>query len=156
MKVLLIENNQDINREMRLCLSLRYIDGIIVSVGKGLKGVEVLETESFDLIIADSSLPDIDRLDLITKIRELFEGPLIIISEDKMSNMDVAECFEAGADEYVTTPFSPIELLARVKALFRRTHGLSFQTEHLVNINNELKINFTIHEVSRLGKRVES
>jgi two-component system KDP operon response regulator KdpE len=42
-----------------------------------------------------------------------------------------------------------------VKALFRRTHGLSFQTEHLVNINNELKINFTIHEVSRLGKRVE-
>ena len=69
--------------------------------------------------------------------------------------MDRARCLEAGADEYVIKPFSPIELLARVRALLRRTKGVGFKPERLVSIGRELTINFTTREVSLSGKRVK-
>jgi len=153
-KVLVIEENQRVVRDISLCLQVRYPEVIVISVAAGLKGIEMIETESPDLVMAGSSLPDIDTLDLVSKIREFSDVPLAILAEAE-TDMDRARGLEAGADEYVTKPFSPIELLARVKALLRRTHGLGFKPKHLVSIGDELTINFTTHEVSRLGERVK-
>ncbi len=69
--------------------------------------------------------------------------------------MDRARGLEAGADEYVTKPFSPIELLARVRALLRRTQRIGFKREHLLSMGSELAINFSTHEVLVSGKRVK-
>ncbi|GAG99343.1 unnamed protein product, partial [marine sediment metagenome] len=102
----------------------------------------------------DSSLPDIDTLDLVSKIREFSDVPLIILYEAE-TDMDRAKGLEAGADEYIIKPFSPIELLARVRALLRRTQGLGFKPERLVSIGGELTINFTTREVILSGMRVK-
>jgi len=153
-KVLLIEDNQQVVRHISFCLRLRYPEVIVVSVAEGLKGIDMVETEAPDLVMVDSCLPDIDTLDLISKIREFSDVPLIILSEAE-TDMDRAGGLEAGADEYVTKPFSPIELLARVKALLRRTQGLGFKPERLVSIGSELTINFTTHEVLLSGKLVK-
>ena len=124
MKVLVIEDNQQVIRDLAFCLQVRYPEVIIVSVAEGQKGIEMVEDESPDLVMVDSSLPDIDTLDLVSNIREFSDVPLIILSEAE-TDMDRARGLEAGADEFVTTPFSHIEFLARVRALLRRTRDLA-------------------------------
>jgi len=153
-KVLVIEHNQQVVRDISFCLHVRYPEAIIVSVAEGLKGIDMVETEAPDLVMVDSSLPDIDTLDLISKIREFSDVPLFILSEAE-TDMDRARGLEAGADEYVTKPFSPIELLAKVKALLRRTQGLGFKSERSVSFGGKLTINFTTHEVLVSGKLVK-
>ena len=133
---------------------VRYPEVMVISVAKGSEGIEVVETEWPDLIMVSSSLHDIDILDFISTIRELSDVPLIILSE-KESDLDRAQGLETGADEYITKPFSPIELLARVKALLRRTQGLGFKPERLISLGDELTIDLTTHEVSLSGKPVK-
>ena len=153
MKVLVMAENQRVVKDIFFCLQVRYPEVNVVSVAEGTKGIEMLETEWPDLVMVDSALPDIGTLNLVAKIREFSDVPLILLYEGE-SETDRARGLEAGADEYVTKPLSPIELLARVKALLRRTQGLGFKTETLVSIGSEMTINFTTREVLLSGKRV--
>jgi len=153
-KVLVVGDNQQIVIDVSFCLQLRYPEVVVVSVGEERKGLEMVETESPDLVMVDSSLPDIDILDLVSEIREFSDVPLIILFE-VATDMDRARGLEMGADEYINKPFSPIELLARVKALLRRTHGVSFKPEGLFSFGGELTINFTTREVFLSSKRVK-
>jgi len=153
MKVLVIEDDVQIVRDISFCLQVRYPEVIVVSVAEGPKGIEMVETESPDLVMVDSSLPDIDTLDLVSKIREFSDVGLIILYEAE-TDIERARGLEAGADEYVIKPFSPIEFLAKVRALLRRIQGVSFKRESLVSIG-ELIINFSTHEVFLSGKQVK-
>jgi len=155
LKVLLIDDSQQVVRDISSCLRVRYPDVIIISIGEGRKGIEMVETESPDLVMVDSSLPNVDVLDLVSKIREFSDVPLIILFEGA-TDMDRARGLEMGADEYINKPFSPIELLARVKALLRRTQGFGFKPERFISIGGELTINNDTHEVLlSAGKRVK-
>jgi two-component system KDP operon response regulator KdpE len=153
-KVLVIEDNQQVVRDISLCLQVRYPEVFIVSVGEGMKGIEMVEIESPDLVLVDSSLPGIDTLDLVSQIREFSDVPLIILSEAG-TDIDIAKGLESGADEYVTKPLSPIEFLARVKALLRRVQGIGFKRERTLSLGNQLTINFSTREVFVSGKRVK-
>ena len=154
MKVLVIEDNQQIIEEISFCLQFRYPEVEIASTTDGWKGIAMVETESPDLTLLDSSLPGVNTLYLVSKIREFSDVPLIILSEGE-TDMDRARCLETGADEYVTKPFSPIELLASIKALLRRTQRAGFRPERWVSVGSELTINFTTHEVFLSGKPVK-
>lgn len=154
MRVLVIEENQQLVRDLNLCLQVRYPQCTIVSVSEGAKGVEMVETESPDLVMIDSSLPDIDVLDLISKIREFSDVPLVVLSEAE-TDIDRARGLETGADEYITKPFSPIELLARVKALLRRTQGIGFRPDCVVSLDRKLSLNFTTHEVFLYDRQIK-
>ena len=153
MKVLAIENDKQILSDIALCLQIRYPEVILVSAADGRKGMDLVETERPDLVLVDSSLPDIGTLDLVGKIREYSDIPLIILS-DVVTDMDGARYLEAGADDYVTKPLSPIYLLARIRALLRRTQGIDFKRDHSISAG-KLNINFTTQEVFLSGKRVK-
>jgi len=153
-KVLVVGDNQQVVRNVSFCLQLRYPEISVVSVAEVPKGIEMVETESPDLVMLDSSLPDIDTLDWVSKIREFSDVPLIILCEAE-TDMDRARGLEAGADEYVTKLFNPIELLARLRALLRRTQGVGFKPEGLFSFGGELTINFTTREVFLSSKRVK-
>ena len=155
MKVLLIEDSKKVVRDISSCLRVRYPDVIIIAIGEGRKGIKMVETESPDLVMVDSSLPDTDVLDLVTEIREFSDVPLLILYETT-TDMERAIGLERGADEYVNKPFSPTELLARVNALLRRTHGLGFKPERVISMGSQLNINHAMHEVVLpTGKRVK-
>jgi len=151
-KVLVIEDKQPVVKDIIFCLQVRYPEVIVISVADGSKGIETIAIESPDLVMVDSALPDTDTLELVSKIREFSDVPLIILSEAE-TDIDRAKGLEMGADEYITKPFSPIELLARVRALLRRTQGTGFTPERSVSIG-ELSINFNTREVFLSGKRV--
>ncbi|MFC2016650.1 winged helix-turn-helix domain-containing protein [Chloroflexota bacterium] len=153
MYVLIIENGQKVIEDLTFCLQVTYPEAIITSVAEGLKGLKIMESKPLDLVIAGTSLQDIGTLDLIRKIRESSDAPLIILSEGE-SDIDRAKGLELGADDFTNKQFSPMELLARVRALLRRTNGTGFKPERLVSIGGELTINFNTHEVFISGERV--
>ena len=93
-------------------------------------------------------------MDLISKVREFSDVPLIVLSKGE-SDMDRARGLEMGADEYVAQPISPIELLARVRALLRRTHITGFKSEGSVSFGSELTIDFSAREVRVSGRQVK-
>ncbi|MBA7677141.1 Transcriptional regulatory protein KdpE [subsurface metagenome] len=153
MKVLVVEDNQQVVRDLSFCLNVRYPDVTVLSVTEGARGIELVETESPDLVMVASSLPDMETLEVVSKIREFSDVPLIVLSEGE-TDLERAKVLEIGADEYITKPFSPIELLAKVRALLRRVQGLGFKSERLVSIGNEIAINFATRELFISGKRV--
>lgn len=146
-KVLIIEDDQQVVSDLHFCLGVRYPEVTVISVGDGHKGRRIVETDSPDLVVVDSPLCGMDILELVRQIRDFSEVPLIILSENKNDNdMDIAKVLEAGADEYVTKPFRPIEFLARIRALLRRTHGVRSKYDRSISIG-ELTINFATNEV---------
>jgi two-component system KDP operon response regulator KdpE len=151
--VLIIEDSPQVIKDISFCLRLRYPAVIIVSAAEWSKGIEMVESESPNLVMLDSSLPDIDTWDLVSKIRDFSDVPLMVLSEAE-TDLDRAKNLEAGADEYIIKPFSPIDLLARVRALLRRTQGFDFRQERFLSQDGELIIDFDTHEVFISNKRV--
>jgi len=154
MKVLLIENDQQVARDLSFCLQVRYPEAIVVCAVEASTGIEMVESESPDLVMVDSSLPDIDLVEAIRRIREFSDVPLITLMEGQ-TDLERARCLDTGADDLVTKPFSPLELLARVSALFRRTRGLGFKPERFLSLGDGVTINFSTRELSVNGKRVK-
>ncbi len=154
MKFVMIESDLSVVRDVEFCLRVRYPDVTIVSTGQSSKAPDIIENDSPDLLLLASSLAGTDVINLIAKIRTYSDVPMIILCDSK-SEMDVARFLEAGADDSIRKPCSPMELLSRVKALLRRTRGLSVKSERSISFGGQLSINFDSHEVLLSGTRVK-
>jgi two-component system KDP operon response regulator KdpE len=88
----------------------------------GGDAVDYLESNSADLMLLDMGLPDIDGIEVLRQIRKHTEIPVIVVSGNKVTE-SVAKALLIGADDYITKPFEAIELIARVRAVTRRTEG---------------------------------
>ena len=153
MKVLVIEDKAQVVKDITFCLEVRYPRSEVLAVADGQKGIDMVESESPDLVMVDSSLPRTDTTTLVSRIRQFSDVPLIILC-DAESDLDRAKGLEAGADEYINKPFSPIELLARVNALLRRTKGVGFRPDQPVSVGNGLTINLATHEIFLSGNQI--
>lgn len=116
--VLLVEDHEEIAELIQMHLS--DLDCNVVWVGDGLEGLSRIKTAHFDLVILDLMLPGMDGLEICRHIRQYSRYIPIIMLTSKSSEMDRVIGLEVGADDYVTKPFSYRELIARVKAQFRR------------------------------------
>ncbi len=116
-KILVVDDEPDICRLIR-----RYAehDGFeTVGVSNGAEAVEICRKQDFDLIIMDIMMPEMDGFTAVRKIREEKDIPVLMLSA-RGAEYDKLFGFEVGADDYVTKPFSPGELMARVNVIIRR------------------------------------
>ena len=130
-KILIVEDEQDIVELLRLYLESEKYSILIVD--NGIDALQMLNTNSIDMAIVDIMMPQMNGYELIKKIRE--EGndiPIIIVSAKNMDN-DKIVGLNIGADIYITKPFNPLEVVANVKALFRRC---AISEEKKNNINS--------------------
>lgn len=91
----------------------------VICTGDGQEGIELIRSKKPDMVILDLMLPGVDGLDVCKDIRKFSNVPMIMLSA-RVDEVDRVLGLEIGADDYVTKPFSPRELLARVKAVLRR------------------------------------
>ena len=115
--VLLVEDDASIAQTVRLSLSNAGLQ--VTHVGTGTDAILAAQTTSFDVILMDLGLPDMDGLDASRIIRETSSTPIIIVSA-RGDELDRVLGLELGADDYVVKPFSQRELLARIRAVTRR------------------------------------
>jgi len=125
--VLIVEDDQDIAH--LVALHLKDIDCEVESVGDGKTGLERAQAGEHDLIILDLMLPGIDGLEICRRVRSQADYTPILMLTARTSEFDRVLGLELGADDYLTKPFSVLELVARVKALFRRMEALASQDE---------------------------
>lgn len=116
-KILIIEDEKDIARVIRDYLCVNKYESVIVETGK--EGLALVETTGPVFIILDLTLPDYDGIELCRLIREKSNSPILILSA-RGSDTDKVLGLGFGADDYMTKPFSLIELVARINAHLRR------------------------------------
>ena len=150
-KILIIEDDIKISDLVKLYLEK---DGFRVAVANdGKQGLEKIAKENPDLIILDLMLPEIDGLTIAKSVRAESHIPIIMLTA-KDEETDKIVGLEIGADDYVTKPFSPKELIARVKALLRRcSTDAIVDNKKAVRING-LEIIPERFEVKRFGKQI--
>ncbi|MFH0914681.1 MAG: response regulator transcription factor [Chloroflexota bacterium] len=154
MKVLVIEDDPGIVETVSLCFQLRWSSTTVLSASEGLKGAEMVERENPDLVILDVELPDTDGFQVLREIRHFSQVPVIMLTV-RAEDTDIARGLELGADDYVTKPFSHIELLARVQAVLRRAQGLPLSSGERPFTSGKLYVDFASNEVKMDGKPVK-
>ncbi len=130
------------------------LDGFrVASAGNGLEAVEKIRTQLPDLVILDVMMPQMDGFEALARIRVVSEVPVIMLTvKDEEDDKHLA--FNAGADDYLTKPFSPRELGDRVKAVLRRSSGPSSTATEVIEVDERLQIDFARREVLVEGERV--
>jgi len=144
-QILLVDDEVAILRAMAPMLRSRGYDVIVA--GTGREALELFEREKPDLVILDLGLPDIDGQEICRRIRERSETPILILSA-RGAEPDKVAALDQGADDYVTKPFGPEELIARVRAALRRSLGRE-QTLHGKLQRGDLTMDFDRHCVYR-------
>ena len=147
-KILVVEDQEDINS--LIALNLRLLNFDVTCCHDGTEGLKRSLNETFDLIILDVMLPGIDGLQICQQIREQQIYTPILMLTAKKSEADRVMGLEVGADDYLTKPFSVLELQARVKALLRRVAFLSKEE----SLEEEDCINFGQLKIDKRKRRV--
>jgi two-component system, OmpR family, response regulator VicR len=119
MKILIIEDDQQIVEAITLAFQIRWPEAKLVSSQQGEKGIELVENEKPDIVILDLGLPDINGYDVLKQIRLFSDIPILILTA-RTEESDIVKGLEWGADDYMIKPFRQLELLSRIKALTRR------------------------------------
>jgi len=121
--VLIIEDDPDIARLIKINLQDLDCESVIASDGR--EGLDAFEQGRFDLVVLDLMLPGMDGLSVCREMRKGGAYVPILVLTAKSTELDRVVGLEMGADDYLTKPFSIPELMARIKALFRRVDALS-------------------------------
>lgn len=151
-RILIIEDDKNISELERDYLEINGYEVMIHN--DGIAGLEEAEKEPYDLIILDLMLPGMDGFEICKRLREKLEIPLIIVSA-RSEDIDKIRGLGLGADDYMTKPFSPAELVARVKSHIKRFQRLIHKIEAVDEIAIKgLVINIQSHRVSIDGKEV--
>jgi DNA-binding response OmpR family regulator len=153
-RVLIVEDERDLARVVK-----RHVEGIGCQVQLAATGEEALALESpeFDLVLLDVMLPGIDGMEVCRRLRARNRYMPVLMLTARSSDIDKVMGLESGADDYLTKPFSVQELLARIKAIFRRMDALSMRQaarERPIEVGEQLRIDPGTREVRVRGEAV--
>lgn len=148
-KILVVDDDQKLVDLVKLYFEKD--DYQVLEAYDGIKALELFRQREPDLIVLDLMLPKMDGLKVCRRIRQESDVPIIMLTA-KTSEQEKIEGLDLGADDYVTKPFSPGELLARVRAVLRRAEEREGPAEITYG---DLTVNFHRHDVFLADERVE-
>ncbi len=150
--ILVVDDEERMARFIRL--NLEHDGFQVVEAHRGLEAIHQLRDVMPDVVILDVMMPDLDGFEVLRMIREVSHVPVIMLTA-KGEEDDRVRGLELGADDYVTKPFSPRELVSRVRAVLRRTEASGYSAKETYQIDERLKIDFSRREIWVEGKLVK-
>jgi two-component system KDP operon response regulator KdpE len=142
-KALIIEDDLQIVESVSLCFELKWPEVEFISSLNGEGGIELIKKESPDIVVLDLGLPDMDGFDVLRHIRSFSDVPVIILTV-RREEANRIEGLELGADDYITKPFSPGELMARIKVVLRRSGRVTLRGKEINLAPVEFKLLYTM------------
>jgi two-component system KDP operon response regulator KdpE len=151
--ILVVDDEERMARFIRI--NLEHDGFRVVEAYRGMEAMQALRDAMPDLIILDVMMPDIDGFEVLKMVREFSSVPVIMLTA-RGEEDDRVRGLELGADDYITKPFSPRELVSRVRAVLRRadTAGTSARGE-VIEVDDRLKLDFGRREVWLDGELVK-
>ena len=151
-RILVVDDDPQILRTVRTNLTGRGYE--VTTAPNGETAVEILSSEAIELVILDLSLPGMDGHEVIRRVRSFSEVPILVLSVREAQDEKIA-ALDAGADDYVTKPFAMGEMLARMRALERRTGPGGRAAERPVLSYGALEIDLARQLVRMNGEQVQ-
>ncbi|SNS19454.1 DNA-binding response regulator, OmpR family, contains REC and winged-helix (wHTH) domain [Anaerovirgula multivorans] len=151
-KILVVDDEKDIRELIEIYLKSEGYH--VINAKNGSIAIEIAKSQKFHLIILDIMLPDIDGIKVCTKIREILDVPIIMLSAKREDNDKILGII-TGADDYLTKPFNPMELVVRVKAQLRRYLKNNISTKSNEIVVKDLIINSETHRVYVSEKEIK-
>jgi two-component system, OmpR family, response regulator ResD len=150
MRILLIDDEKNISNVLKAYLQQEGFH--VTTAVNGLVGLTLFKENPYDLVLLDLMLPGLSGEEICREIRKISATPIIMLTA-KVEEEDRIQGLTLGADDYISKPFSPREVVARVKAVLRRSHTETAPLADVIAYDNGLTINNSRHEV-RLGEEV--
>jgi len=150
--VLVVEDDRELREAVR-----RYLERAghaVHTTGSGAEALGLLDTGGVDLVVLDLGLPDVDGLEVLAAARQSREVPVVVLTARSQVE-DRIDGLRRGADDYVTKPFSPTELVLRVQAVLHRTQGTAGVAEAATFGRGRLRIDDPRHEAHLDGTELE-
>ncbi|MBI5944178.1 MAG: response regulator transcription factor [Chloroflexi bacterium] len=150
--ILVIDDEPQIQRAIRTILTEKGFK--VTTASRGEEGLTLAATNEPEIVILDLGLPDMDGVEVCTRLREWTQCPIIILSV-RDSERDKVAALDKGADDYLTKPFGIEELLARVRVALRHSAGRQGVTQSKVVKAGQLSIDLAWHSVKRGDEEVK-
>ncbi|MGE7985575.1 response regulator transcription factor [Lysinibacillus fusiformis] len=152
--ILIVDDEKEIRNLIAIYLKNEGYQ--VLEACDGEEGLQLLKKQEVHLIVLDLMMPNVDGMEMCMKVREIAEMPIIMLTA-KSQDMDKIMGLTIGADDYVTKPFNPLELVARIKSQLRRylkLNGLNKSNSDEIEIG-DLRINTATHEVLVNNEKVK-
>ncbi len=151
-RILVTDDESRMRRFVRMNLDLEGYD--VFEAENGLAALQRVRDDMPDLVLLDVMMPDLDGFETLARIREMSSVPVIMLTvkgdeDDRIRGLDL------GADDYITKPFSPRELVSRIRAVLRRVEPTKAQADEPLVIDEDLAIDFPRREVIVRGERIK-
>jgi two-component system KDP operon response regulator KdpE len=154
MKILIVDDDRSIVEAVSIGLELQWNDIQVLVAADGEKGLDLFSKESPDLTLLDVNMPRMSGWEMLKRVREFSDAPVIMLTA-RGEEMDKVKGLELGADDYLTKPFSHLELFARIKAVLRRADSVAPVNALPSFISGDLTVNFDSREVTVDGQPVK-
>lgn len=154
-RILIVDDEEDIRKLLEIYLKNEGMD--VFQAEDGIEALRIIQEEEIDLIILDVMMPRLDGIQACIKIRMEKNIPIIMLSA-KSEDIDKILGLNTGADDYITKPFNPLEIVARVKSQLRRSkmfsNGLAVLDDDVIEIGS-ISINTSTHQVKVDGREIK-
>ncbi|MEW6716185.1 MAG: response regulator transcription factor [Chloroflexota bacterium] len=151
-RILVVDDEKRMVRFIRL--NLEHDGFQVFEAYNGKEALDKMRVTLPDLILLDVMMPDLDGFEVLKMMREIGEIPIIMLTA-KGEEDDRVRGLELGADDYITKPFSPRELVSRVRAVLRRTETTHSPTHDLIKVDDRLHLDFDRREIWVDGELVK-
>jgi DNA-binding response OmpR family regulator len=149
--ILLMDDDENICKVIKLYLEKEGMN--ILTAYEGKSGLEIFYRENPDLVLLDIMMPGMSGIDVIKENRKKSTAPVIMLTA-KGDTFDKVLALELGADDYIVKPFDPKELIARIKAVIRRSESIPGEESSVIKYEN-LEISISEYKVEYCGKKLE-
>ncbi len=154
MKILIIDDDKNITETILISFQLQWQEVEVITAPNGERGLDLFYEKNPDLILLDVMMPFKDGFSVLKEIRQTNDVPVIMLTA-RSDEMSVVKALEAGADDYLSKPFSHLELFARIKAVLRRTQFQAPNNSTMPFTSGDLIIDFGNRQVTRHGQNVK-
>ena len=152
MRILVVDDELSIIKFLRANLEAKGYE--VFAAVNGAEALQTFEMELPDLVILDIMMPKVDGFEVCRRLREWSQIPIIMLSA-RGDESDKVKCLDLGADDYITKPFGASELIARVRAVLRRTEAAATTPTQTSFTSGNLEIGFAQRRVTVAGKEVK-
>lgn len=153
MKILLIDDDVNLREAVTISLELQWPEVEVLTAADGERGVDLFFEHEPGLVLLDISMPGISGFEVLRQIRRISTVPIILLTA-RGDESDKVRGLESGADDYVTKPFGHLELLARMRAVLRRTETRPTSIGQATIKIGDLELDFESRQVSKRGNPI--